>query len=74
MRWALQELRPTLREAVILRHIEDLAVAAGADIMRVTQGAVKRYTFEGLQRLRALLADFHHPGQEGARPMIAHDD
>jgi RNA polymerase sigma factor (sigma-70 family) len=65
VRGALQQLPPTLREAVTLRHIEDLAIATVADIMRITPGAVKRYTFEGLQRLRELLADFHHPGQEG---------
>jgi RNA polymerase sigma factor (sigma-70 family) len=58
LRAALLELPDRLREAVTLRYVEDLSVETTAQIMRVSTGAVKRYAFDGLYRLRSLIPDF----------------
>jgi RNA polymerase sigma factor (sigma-70 family) len=55
---ALRRLPASQREAVALRDVAGLSEAATAQAMGVSTGCVKRYTFEGRQRLRALLADF----------------
>jgi RNA polymerase sigma factor (sigma-70 family) len=62
---ALLQLPPTLREAVVLRHVADLSEAATAEIMGVKQGSVKRYAFEGRRRLHELLEEFQP--EEGRR-------
>jgi len=62
IRQALQQLPASQREAVTLRDVASLSEAATAEIMGVTIGAVKRYTFEGRCRLRILLAEFR-PGR-----------
>lgn len=64
IRQALRRLPRSQREAVCLRHIADLPEALTAEIMKVSVGSVKRYTSEGRQALRELLAEFR-PGQEG---------
>ena len=61
---ALRDLPPSLREVIILRFIEDVSVEITAEIMSISPGAVKRYTFEGRQRLHAMLADFRDTGGE----------
>jgi RNA polymerase sigma factor (sigma-70 family) len=58
VRQALQQLPASLREAVTLRDAIGLSEAATAEIMGVSVGSVKRYTSEGRQRLRLLLAEF----------------
>lgn len=60
---ALRQLPAGQREAVVLRDVADLSEAAAARAMGVSTGCVKRYTFEGRQRLRVLLADFRRPGE-----------
>ncbi len=60
VREALQQLPLRQREAVTLRDVEGFSVDATAEIMGITEGAVKRYTFQGRQTLRLLLAEFRH--------------
>ena len=55
---ALRQLPASQQEAVVLRDIAGLSEAATAQAMGISTGCVKRYTFEGRQRLRVLLADF----------------
>ncbi len=57
VREALQQLPERQREAVILRDAQDFSEAATAKIMGVSIGSVKRYTFQGRQRLRQLLEE-----------------
>ncbi|MGW6130352.1 RNA polymerase sigma factor [Cellulomonas sp. NPDC055163] len=52
---ALGTLSPRERACVVLRQMEDLSVQETADLLRVSQGAVKRYTADGLARLGAAL-------------------
>jgi RNA polymerase sigma factor (sigma-70 family) len=61
LRWALLQLPGREREAVTLRHYGGLNVAETAAVMgEISEGAVKRYTSDGLRKLRKLLQD--HPG------------
>jgi RNA polymerase sigma factor (sigma-70 family) len=64
VRQALHQLPASQREAVILRDVAGLSEAATAQAMGVSIGSVKRYTSEGRQRLRVLLAEFRRQ-QEG---------
>jgi RNA polymerase sigma factor (sigma-70 family) len=64
VRQALRQLPASQREAVTLRHVAGLSEASTARAMGVSIGAVKRYTSEGRQRLRVLLAEFRRQ-QEG---------
>ena len=59
---ALRRLPASQQDAVVLRDIVGLSEAATARAMGVSTGGVKRYAFEGRQRLRVLLADFRRPG------------
>ena len=61
---ALRQLPAGQQEAVVLRDVVGLSEGATARAMGVSTGCVKRYTFEGRQRLRVLLADFRRP-EEG---------
>lgn len=49
---ALQELPPSERAAVLLRHWLGLSVAETAESMGVREGTVKGYTSRGLEQLR----------------------
>jgi RNA polymerase sigma-70 factor, ECF subfamily len=60
---ALHQLPSSLREVITLRDVEDLGVDTTAEIMSISAGAVKRYTFEARRRLRLLLSDFHIKGE-----------
>lgn len=62
---ALVLLAPRLRQAVVLRFQTDRDVRQTAELMGVSEGAVKRYTADGLARLRELLGD--HPFLPGPR-------
>ncbi len=52
---ALAQLAPRERACVVLRHLEDLSVREVADVLRLSEGAVKRYTFDGVAALNAAL-------------------
>lgn len=55
VRAALDVLSPRERACVVLRFYEDLTVAAIADHLAVSQGAVKRYLSDGVRRMEAEL-------------------
>ena len=52
---ALSGLSPRERACVVLRLVEDLSVRDTASALRLSEGAVKRYTADGLRRLDAAL-------------------
>ncbi len=52
---ALATLPPRERACVVLRHVEDLSVRETAAVLRLSDGAVKRYTSDGVRALSALL-------------------
>jgi RNA polymerase sigma factor (sigma-70 family) len=52
LREALASLSPREREAVVIRMQWQLSVAEAAEVMKLSTGAVKRYTSDGLRRLR----------------------
>jgi len=55
LRDALATLSPREREAVVMRMQWQLSVAEVAEVMQLSTGAVKRYTYDGLRRLRERL-------------------
>jgi RNA polymerase sigma factor (sigma-70 family) len=55
LRDALAALSPREREAVVIRMQWQLSVAEAAEVMHLSTGAVKRYTSDGLRRLRERL-------------------
>lgn len=52
---ALRQLPPRQRQAVVLRHFDDLSVEETAQIMGCSEGTVKSQTTRGLQALRAVV-------------------
>ena len=52
---ALAGLTQRERACVVLRHLEDLGVRETAQLLGISDGAVKRYTSDGVARLDALL-------------------
>jgi len=52
---ALAALSPRQRACVVLRHVEDLSLRQTAEALGLSEGAVKRYTADGLAALNALL-------------------
>jgi RNA polymerase sigma factor (sigma-70 family) len=56
VRAALAELPPREREAVVIRMQWQLSVSEAAEVMQLSSGAVKRYTADGLRRLRERLS------------------
>jgi RNA polymerase sigma-70 factor (ECF subfamily) len=56
LRRELARLSPREREAVVIRLQWQLSVEETAEVMGVSPGSVKRYTFDGLRRLRERLA------------------
>jgi RNA polymerase sigma-70 factor (sigma-E family) len=65
--WALGQLGPRMRAAVVLRHVEGLSTAETAHALRCSTGTVKSQTARGLERLRALLGDgADHPASSNA--------
>lgn len=64
LRWALNQLPSREKEAVTLRHYGGLNVAETAAVMgEISEGAVKRYTYDGLRKLRKLLQDQADAGE-----------
>jgi RNA polymerase sigma-70 factor (sigma-E family) len=53
--WALGQLAPRMRAAVVLRHVDGLSTEETAHALRCSAGTVKSQTARGLERLRALL-------------------
>lgn len=52
---ALRSLSPRERACVVLRFYDDLTVAAIAEELALSEGAVKRYLSDGVHRLEGLL-------------------
>ena len=52
---ALRRLSPQVRACVVLRHLEDLSVRDTAEVLRLSEGAVKRYVSDGVAALNAAL-------------------
>ncbi|MGY4643661.1 sigma-70 family RNA polymerase sigma factor [Cellulomonas sp. URHB0016] len=52
---ALATLSPRERACVVLRQLDDLSVAETAAQLGLSEGAVKRYTADGIARLNAVL-------------------
>ena len=52
---ALAGLPPQERACVVLRHVEDLSIRETAVLLRISEGAVKRYTSDGVAALGAAL-------------------
>ncbi|MEN0130523.1 MAG: sigma-70 family RNA polymerase sigma factor [Brevundimonas sp.] len=52
---ALALLAPRERACVVLRHVEQMSVVETAHHLGLSEGAVKRYTFDGLRTLNSAL-------------------
>ena len=52
---ALATLSPRERACVVLRQMDDLSVQETASLLGLSEGAVKRYTADGIARLSAAL-------------------
>lgn len=52
---ALATLSPRTRACVVLRHMDDLSVRETAALLRLSEGAVKRYVSDGVAALNAAL-------------------
>jgi RNA polymerase sigma-70 factor (sigma-E family) len=64
--WALGQLAPRMRAAVVLRHVDGLSTQETAHALRCSTGTVKSQTARGLERLRALLGSGPVPSAEPA--------
>ena len=60
---ALAALSPRERACVVLRQMEDLSVVETAAALGLSEGAVKRYTSDGLARLNAALGSTSDAGE-----------
>jgi RNA polymerase sigma factor (sigma-70 family) len=65
--WALGQLAPRMRAAVVLRHVDGLSTEETAHALRCRPGTVKSQTARGLERLRALLGQLPSELAESAR-------
>ncbi|MFK0026032.1 RNA polymerase sigma factor [Streptomyces sp. NPDC090798] len=61
---AVAQLPPRQREAVVLRHLQQLSVEETADIMSVTSATVKTNTRDGLRALKQMLEKDFTDGNE----------
>ena len=52
---SLAGLPPRERACVVLRHLEDLPIRDVANLLNLSEGAVKRYTSDGVSTLNAAL-------------------
>ncbi len=64
VRAALAALPASDREVLVLRHLEELTARETAEVLGLTEAAVKSRALRAVQRLRALLGD---EASEGAR-------
>lgn len=58
---ALLRLAPTVRSAIVLRHVDGLSVAETAEALGRPEGTVKAQVHRGLRELRVLLEDQRAP-------------
>jgi RNA polymerase sigma-70 factor (ECF subfamily) len=65
----LASLTPSRREAFILLRYEGLSVAAAAQIVGISEGALKIRAFHAYEALRAALAEMDAPGDASATSM-----
>jgi len=61
---ALDQLSPQQRACVVLRHLDDVSVRETAQLLGVSEGAVKRYVADGVAMLDALLGTRSGPSVE----------
>jgi len=61
---ALADLAPRERACVLLRHLDDLSVQETAQVLALSEGAVKRYTADGIARLNARLGTTTPPASD----------
>lgn len=52
---ALGRLSPRVRACIVLRHMDDLSVRETAQVLRLSEGAVKRYVSDGVAALTVAL-------------------
>ncbi len=57
LRVGLERLSAPLREAFVLRHVEERSVAEAASILDVPEGTVRRRAHDARERLRRFLVD-----------------
>lgn len=62
VRLALAALPERDREVLVLRHLEQLSVAQSAEVLGVSEGAVKVRHLRALERIRAIMDD--EPGDQ----------
>jgi len=61
---ALGRLSAQQRACVVLRHLEDVSVKDTAQLLGLSEGAVKRYVSDGVATLNALLGTSTPPSSE----------
>lgn len=66
---AMARLAPRVRACVYLRHLEGLSVAETSAALGLSEGAVKRYTSDGLSELSTLLQARWRPS-DGSVPVL----
>lgn len=64
---ALDQLTLRQRQVVVLRHLEDLSTREVADLLGISEGAVKSTASHAMTRLRTLIPSFSADEQE-SRP------
>jgi RNA polymerase sigma-70 factor (ECF subfamily) len=57
VRTALESLRPSDREILVMRHLEELSVEEIADVLSISRTAVTSRHLRALQRLSRMIAD-----------------
>lgn len=66
---AMVALPPRARACVYLRHLEGLSVAETAAALGISEGAVKRYTSDGMTELATALGAMWRPS-DGSVPVV----
>lgn len=69
---ALATLGPRERACVVLRQMDDLSVRETASLLGLSEGAVKRYTADGIARLAAALGG--DPAEGAGEPRTTVED
>jgi RNA polymerase sigma factor (sigma-70 family) len=70
---ALRQLSPRERACVVLRQMEDLSVQETASVLSLSEGAVKRYTSDGIARLNAALGTTTEPRSSSSVRLVQKD-